>query len=220
MQHECHRCGAVVEDGAPFCRQCNAPQIKVAATAPSVQLDEIRSNVESFSLSARPVQPARAHPIDWRNALPSVFFVAIPAGLLSFPFNLLFFFWTFGAGALSVSSYRKRTGTVVTTGMAVRLGFLSGAVAFGVALFIFLIAMSRPEFGPPLRKQLQAQIQSRVASNPDPAVRQAAAMLTSPDGFATVLTFSIALLGAFFVLFSVLGAVAGATVFAPKNRAP
>ena len=165
-------------------------------------------------------QPARSRPIEWRSAWPAILFVAVPAGLLSFPLNLLFFIWTFGAGALSVSSYRKRTQGAVTPAMAARLGLLSGVVAFAIFLLVFLIAMSRSDFGPPLKQQIRADMERRIANYPDPKVRQAAAALTSPNGFATVFTLAIAMLGFLYVLCSILGAVAGATVFAPKNRAP
>src|SRR5882724_756849 len=220
MQHPCHRCGASVDDGTPFCRNCNAPQIKVAIAQTPAFDRVLESPTELPARYDEFLTPASSRPIDWRSAFPSIFFVAVPAGLLSFPLNLLFFIWTFGAGALSVSSYRKRTQVPVTPGMAARLGLLSGVVAFAVFLLVFLIAMSRPDFGPPLREQLRVQIEQKIANNPDPNVRKAAAVFTSPNGFATVFTVAIAMLGILYLLFSVLGAVAGATVFAPKNRAP
>jgi hypothetical protein len=220
MQQPCYRCGAPVDDGTRFCRQCNAPQIKVVPAEPPAMEDVIETHPELAHRPSEAQPPPRSRPIDWRSAFPAIFFVAVPAGLLSFPLNLLFFVWTFGAGALSVSSYRKRTQVPVTPGMAARLGLLSGVVAFAVFLLVFLIAMSRPDFGPPLREQLRVQIEQKIANNPDPNVRKAAAVFTSPNGFATVFTVAIAMLGILYLLFSVLGAVAGATVFAPKNRAP
>jgi hypothetical protein len=164
--------------------------------------------------------PARSSPIDWRTAFPSIFFVAVPAGLLSFPLNILFFIWTFGAAALSVSTYRKRTGTQVTPSMAVRLGLMSGVIAFAVFLIIFLVALRQPDFGPSFRQQMHTVIERWAASNPDPNAKQVATMLSSADGIATLLTVMAGLYALLFILFSVLGAVAGATVFAPKNRAP
>ena len=216
MPHACYRCGANVDDGVPFCRQCNAPQIKVAAAEPSLPqeiLEAAPEPLERLSYQA----PAQARSIDWRNALPAVFFVAVPAGLLSSsPLSILFFLWTFGAGVISVSTYRKRTQGAVTPGMAARLGLLAGAVAFAIFLIVFLAAMSRPDF----RRQLHEQMESRLASNPDPNIRQAAAILASPDAFATIFTFIIVAIGILFLFFSVLGAIAGATILAPKNRAP
>jgi hypothetical protein len=219
MQHSCHRCGAPVEDGMPFCRHCNAPQIKVVAAGPTME-DMVESHPELASGPLDLPASPRSRAIDWRSAFPVIFFVAVPAGLLSFPLNLFFFIWTFGAGALSVSSYRKRTQSWVTPKMAARLGLISGVVAFAVFLLVSLIALKRPDFGPPLRDQLRGMIERQVAANPNPNAKQVAAMLTSADGMATLLTMVAGMYAFLFILFSVLGAVAGATIFAPKNRAP
>jgi hypothetical protein len=210
-----------VEDGIPFCRQCNAPQIKVVAAEPLLPQEMLGSRPEAVDDFTEPT-PARSRPIDWRNALPSIFFIAVPAGLLSVsgPLGLLFFLWTFSAGALGVSTYRKRTGTSVTPGMAARLGLLSGVVAFAVFLIVFVTAMSRPDFRKTLREQMKSQIEHSVATNPDPATKQLGDMLSSPDGMATILTVGVGVLAFLFILFSVLGGVAGGTIFAPKNRAP
>jgi hypothetical protein len=218
MQHPCHQCGAPVEDGTPFCRQCNAPQIRVASVQQSAEA--LRKPEPEETSAATLAPPPQPRPIQWRNAFPAAFFVAIPAGLLSFPLNILFFLWTFGAGALTVSSYRKRTQTGVTPGMAARLGLLSGVVAFAVFLVVFLIAMQRPEFGPPLRQEMKAALERQVEKSADPNALQVTDMLTSPNGFATLFTMVILLFAVLFIIFSVIGAVAGATVFAPKNRAP
>jgi hypothetical protein len=222
MQHPCHQCGAPVEDGTPFCKQCNAPQIRVASMQPpqSETIEPLR-RPEPQETAAEPAPPPLlSRAIEWRSAFPAALFVAVPAGLLSFPLNILFFLWTFGAGVLTVSSYRKRTRTGVTPGMAARLGLFSGAVAFAVFLVVFLIAMQRPEFGPPLRQEMKAALERQVEKSADPNARKVADMLTSPDGFATLFTMVILLFAVLFIIFSVMGAIAGATVFAPKNRAP
>jgi hypothetical protein len=192
----------------------------VVATEPSLPQEVPESHPEPVVRSREIQAPAPSRPIEWRAAFPAIFFVSVPAGLLSFPLNLLFFIWTFGAGALTVSSYRKRTQAAVTPAMAARLGFLSGIVAFAVFLVVFLTAMSRPDFGPPLRQELRSKIERQLANNPDPNVKQAAAILSSPNGFATVFTIAIMFMGLLFLIFAVVGAVVGATVFAPKNRAP
>jgi hypothetical protein len=219
MQHPCHQCGAPVEDGTPFCKQCNAPQIRVTiAQQPTLEPPQQPEAAEVRPERVAP--PLQSRPIEWRSAFPAAFFVAVPAGLLSFPLNILFFLWTFGAGALTVSSYRKRTQVPVSTGMAMRLGLFSGAVAFAVFLLVFLIAMQRPEFGPPLRQEMRAALERSVEKSADPNARQVADMLTSPNGFATLFTMIILLFAVLFIVCSVIGAIAGATVFAPKNRAP
>src|SRR3954469_4856688 len=218
MQHACHQCGAPVDDGTPCCKQCNAPQIRVA-TAMQAPVEPVRT-LEREEAPQAATLPMRSSPIEWRSAFPAAFFVAVPAGLLSFPLNILFFLWTFGAGALTVGSYRRRTRTAVTPSMALRLGLFSGAVAFAVFLAVFLIAMTRPEFGPPLRQEMKATLERSVEKSPDPNAKQVAEMLTSPNGFATLFTVVILLFAVLFIIFSVIGAIAGATVFAPKNRAP
>jgi hypothetical protein len=221
MQHACYRCSAPVEDGTPFCKQCNAPQIKVVASEPLLPQEVLEPHPQPLQRLTDDA-PARSRSIEWRNALPSIFFIAVPAGLLSVsgPLGLLFFVWAFGAGAIGVSTYRKRTRGSVTLGMAARLGFLSGAVGYTVILIIFLAAMSRPDFPKTLREQMRAQIDRTLANNPDPGAKQLADMLSSPNGMATILTASMALFAFLFFICSILGALAGATIFAPKNRAP
>jgi hypothetical protein len=219
MQHPCHQCGAPVEDGTPFCKQCNAPQIRVASTQQPTY-ESLRKPEPEESVTEAAAPRLQSRPIEWRSAFPAAFFVAVPAGLLSFPLNILFFLWTFGAGALTVSSYRKRTQAGVTPGMAARLGLFSGVLAFAVFLVVFLVAMQRPEFGPPLRQEMRAALERSVQKSADPNARQVADMLTSPNGFATLFTMVILLFAVLFIIFSVIGAIAGATVFAPKNRAP
>jgi hypothetical protein len=219
MQHPCHQCGAPVEDGTPFCKQCNAPQIRVASVQQPT-LESLRMPEPGETVTEAGALPVQSRAIQWRSAFPAAFFVAVPAGLLSFPLNILFFLWTFGAGALTVSSYRKRTQAGVTPGMAARLGLFSGALAFAVFLAVFLVAMQRPEFGPPLRQEMRAALERSVQKSADPNARQVADMLTSPNGFATLFTMVILLFAMLFIIFSVIGAIAGATVFAPKNRAP
>ena len=216
MQHSCHRCGAPVEDGTPFCRQCNAPQIKVVPAERPTMETVPQLGSESPNGASEP----SARPIEWRSAWPAIFFVAVPAGLLSLPLNILFFVWTFAAGALTVSTYRKRTRVLLTPGMAVRLGLLTGIVSYGVFLILFLIALRQPEVSSPLRQKIQSTIERVAANNPDPGAKQLAKHLSTPDGIATVLTMVAGMYAFLFLLFSVLGAVAGATVFAPKDRAP
>ena len=167
-----------------------------------------------------PVGPTPSSPIDWRSALPAAFFIGVPAGLLSIALNILFFLWTFGAGVLTVNSYRKRTQSQVSVGMAMRLGVLSGLIAFGVFLVVFLAAMSRPEFSTPLRQEMKNALDRAVEKNPDPQARQVADMLMSPNGFATLFTVVILIFAFLFIVCSVIGGIAGATMFAPKNRAP
>ena len=219
MQHTCHRCGAPVEDGIPFCRQCNAPQIKVVATEPLLP-QEVLETPSILAVPSNEGSPTQSRSIDWRNALPSVLFIAIPAGLLSVPLNLLFFIWTFAAGAISVSTYRKRTQSSIGSSMAARLGLLTGVVAFAVFLVLFLTAMTRPDFARTMREQMKAAIDRSLASSSDPAAKQLAATFSSPDGMATLLTLVMGLFAFLFILFPVLGGIAGATIFAPKNRAP
>ncbi|MFL6299103.1 MAG: hypothetical protein ACJ71N_00680 [Terriglobales bacterium] len=218
MQHPCHQCGAPVDDGTPFCKQCKAPQIRVV-TVPQSDIEPLR--MPEPEDAPEPTLPSvQSSPIDWRSAWPSAFFVAVPAGLLAFALNPLFFLWTFGAGALSVSSYRKRTQAPVTRAMALRLGLFSGVVAFAVFLSVFLMAMARPEFSSALRQQMKTTVDRVAQQNPAPNSQKTAEILTSPDGFATMILLVNGMFAVLFIVFAVIGAMAGITVFAPKNRAP
>ena len=80
--------------------------------------------------------------------------------------------------------------------------------------------MSRPEFSTPLRQEMKNALDRAVEKNPDPQARQVADMLMSPNGFATLFTVVILIFAFLFIVCSVIGGIAGATMFAPKNRAP
>src|SRR3954471_11075207 len=77
MQHACHQCGAPVDDGTPFCKQCNAPQIRVA-TAMQAPVEPVRT-LEREEAPQAATLPMRSSPIEWRSAFPAAFFVAVPA---------------------------------------------------------------------------------------------------------------------------------------------
>ena len=77
MEHPCHKCGAAVEDGTPFCKQCGAPQIRVpgieAQEPPAVRPPAPTPTESSPELSSLPglLSPERrSGDVQWAHALP------------------------------------------------------------------------------------------------------------------------------------------------------
>ena len=135
MEHSCHNCGAAVEDGVPFCKNCGAPQIRVLGAdaepssepqpASAPQLPEVAAPVLELPVFRAPVPPA--HGVQWAHAL--------PGAALAGAFSLLAAVVPYAAygpafmlgGALAVIFYRRRVkDRVPTPPEGARIGAASG----------------------------------------------------------------------------------------------
>ena len=147
--HDCSQCGAVVENGQPFCPKCHAPQIKVPVRPPTAPVTEPLppGTPEDLQPPAEPVvdetnglvtqesiPPQPENKLIWRAALGS----ALVAGLLaavgtSIPIIPLAMLCMFASGGLAVTLYRRRAGYhTVTPWMGAKLGLLAGGLGFGL----------------------------------------------------------------------------------------
>jgi len=77
VEHPCHKCGAAVEDGTPFCKQCGAPQIRVPgieaveSSAPGpAAITPIESAPEVPSIPSVLLSEGRSPGVQWAHALP------------------------------------------------------------------------------------------------------------------------------------------------------
>jgi hypothetical protein len=197
VEHACHKCGAAVEDGTPFCKQCGAPQIRVAGLEPQ----------DAAVFSPIPL-PANADPraLQWSKALPSAAIAGFVAAVLMLVPLGGFGIGMMAAGSLSVLLYRRRDPIAeLTPGMGGRLGAVTGG--FGFAMFGIFTAVEGLVFhsGGELHTALIEAVQQSAARTTDPQALQVLDYLKSPSGLALVMVMGLAVMLVAFVLFSSIG---------------
>lgn len=143
MEHSCENCGAVVEDGRPFCTQCRAPQIHVQIAEQPSEIDTARdaSLGTSDTLAEAPDfgrPPTLQQSLFDRKVAARC---ALKAGVIGV--LLLFLIPFLGVvltGYLAVYLYRREHGFLPATAGASRLGGAAGLVAFAIYFLIVVIS--------------------------------------------------------------------------------
>jgi len=214
VEHPCYKCGANVEDGTPFCPQCNSPQIRVAGSeplAPAAATLEVAT--EQYPSHALSVTVA----LDWRQALPAAgvaLLAAIFLILLGMPAGL----GMLAAGFLSVVLYRRRyPATHLTAGMGARLGALTGGLGFCV-LAATLAMWTAFRSSKAIHDALLNYIQQYAAHSSDPHMPQVLELFNTPEGFTFIMIFTLMMTLAAFLIFSSLGGALGAFLLYRKDR--
>ncbi len=230
VEHPCYKCATSIDETLPFCPHCGAPQIRVASTDsdPSQSGTPASTDASPQVLSASSWTPGAQvhipHPaaIQWELAWKGALLSGLGAAVLSaLPvLTLGCCLWLLGAGALSVWLYQRRVpGAVVTPGMGMRIGALSGAIGFVASTVwsVLRFATNSQE----LRTAMQEQVDKSLASNSDPRaeemMRQFMNNLNTPQGLATFFVIIMAIMGVVFVLFSAAGGALGASMFARRR---
>jgi len=236
VEHPCYRCQALIEEGIAFCPHCGAPQIRVVppeenmpATqpAPPAAPGEIPSPTQpppAWRSGGLPHVP-QANAIQWNLAWQGALLAGAGAGILSVVpiVKIGCCLWLLGAGALVVVLYQRRTpGTLITPGMGMRLGALTGVFAFVVyavaATRSFLVLLSSGEF----RRLMQEQTEKQMASNPDPKVqeimRQMFDWINTAQGLATFMVMILLVMAVMFVVFCSAGGALGASMFGRRRE--
>jgi hypothetical protein len=214
VENPCYKCGASVEDGTPFCPQCNAPQIRVAAPeplAPPATTPEVA--IEHYASHASP------HPfaLEWAQALPSAgiaLLAAIFLTLVGMPAGL----GMLAAGFLSVVLYRRRCPmTHVTGGMGARLGALTGVLGFG-AVTVILALWTAFRSGKEIHDAFLNYIQQYATRSSDPHMQQVLELFNTPEGFTFIMILSLIMTLVAFLIFSSLGGAIAAFLLHRKDR--
>ena len=211
MEHPCHKCGISVEDGVPFCPQCNAPQIRV------VNLEALPASIPEAGFP-QPMggNTAQLHwPYAWRAAalagLTAALVMLIPFG--GSVVGLV------AAGGLAVALYQRRIPAAnLTAGAGARLGALGGMIGF--VIFTILTAMGMALFGggDKLRESLLEAVEKASNQSPDPHARELLETFKTPSGLAVLLVLSFAALAVVFVLCSGVGGALGAKLLHRKEQ--
>jgi hypothetical protein len=237
MEHPCYRCQALVDEGIAFCPHCGAPQIRVAPPEESQPLTpppppaEFPSPVqpafppEQWSQSGTIYPPPPPNAIRWELAWRGALLAGIGAALLSaVPIVAIgCCLWMLGAGAISVWMYQRRVpATVITPGMGMRLGALTGVIAFAVNAAVttvsFLALRSTGDF----RRTLQEQMEKQMANNPDPRaqemVQRMMDWMITPQGAASLIVLVLLFMAVMFVVFCGAGGAVGASMFGRRRE--
>lgn len=227
MEHPCYKCQTSIDETLPFCPHCGAPQIRVASpdealqSPPSADAPPQLIQPELWATGA-PAYLPQTGVIQWELAWKGALLAGLAAALLTaLPvLSLGCCLWLLGAGALAVWLYMRRVpGTLVTPGMGMRIGAVSGVVGFVVTTIwsVVRFAANSQEF----RTALQEQMNRSIASNPDPRaqeiMRQFMTNLNTPQGLAIFFVLMLVIMAIVFVIFSAAGGALGASIFARRR---
>ncbi len=217
VEHFCQQCGAAVEDGAPFCPKCNAPQIRVNAGG---------TNDPSFPPGTPgqlqpPAQPVPLGPSKLHSSamLPAALMAGAIMGVLSsIPVvSVGCCLWMIVGGILAVRFYQNRAPGMVTGGMGARLGALSGLIGW-VIYAVVLAAQLAFGRGAGLKAEMIRQLQEAAAKNPDPNAQQVAQRLATPEGITMILIVGLFAFLFGFLIFGSIGGAVGAALFGKRQQ--
>lgn len=225
MEHICQRCGSPVDDSAPFCGSCGAPQIRFSGTV--IPSPTVSVTVPVLPLST-PVQPddysASTVTLDRNTAALSrrhALRAAIAAGSIAALLSLLPLGFILGpplGGFLSVLLYRRRSWSADPSPSAgFRLGALSGL--FGFAIFAVLagaqVLLLHGQND--VRAAMIEAIHRQQARNPDPQSRQMLDYFLTPHGLMLMMIVGVIFMAIAFVLLSGIGGSISAALLRRKE---
>lgn len=210
MEHACYKCGSNVEDGIPFCPQCNAPQIRVESASVGTVSSAERAGIPF---------PQSETSIQWSDALPSAGLAGLIAAFLMFiPLGALGL-GMLAAGVLSVIFYRRRNpASNLAPGMGARLGAVGGAFGFGIFAILSTLGTLLFHTGGQLRAAMLEAVEQSAKRSADPQAQQVIEYLKTPPGLALMMGLSLAFLLVAFVILSSVGGAVGAALTRRKDR--
>ncbi len=211
-----------MEDGAAFCPNCRAPQIRVPgaedrpATAPLAP-----GTPGEIQPPATPVAWQERHPaeysawqgqsgvaapndrVSWGDALPGAVVAGLLIGAVLIPI-LSVFIAPAVAGTVAVVLYaQRRPDQSLTRGVGARIGSIAGL--FGFVLFAVLVIFESLVIRG--GAQFREALQQAAARNPTPEVQAMMSRLLTPEGIVVI---AVIMLIFFFALFAGFGAIGGA----------
>lgn len=205
-----------MEEGVAFCPHCGAPQIRVVvAESPAATVLPNASGAAVLPMAqASPVVLSMPWSAAFRSCALAAFLASLLMALRLYPPVAIV-----SAGFLAVVLYRQRwPASVITLGMGIRLGALSGLLLFVITSIAGAAVTLFGHKGAEIRSDLIKSIDQVASQTTDP---QALALLhytKTPAGLEWFMVASVVIL--FFtsiVLASVGGAIAGA-VFRRQDR--
>jgi hypothetical protein len=216
MELPCYKCGALVEEGRPFCPHCAAPQIRVLLPEPvaasplgQVALAQHTAN----ELPASQTVPVLALPMRWSQALRPCALAAIVASVLM-SLGLNPFVAMLVVGFLAVvffRSGRREISISFTTGAA--LGALSGLLWFAISAILETVIVLVTHKGDELRTELINRVQQAATQTTDPQVLAVFDRLKTPGGIEFLMLTGIFFAFLAAIVLGSLGGVVGSSLF-------
>ncbi len=208
-----------MEEGVPFCPECNAPQIRVGGTEPATPSlppgtpGEIQPPAQPVILGHAPAQPA----IDWSKALPSAAIAGVLIMLALVVPLAIFFLWMLAGGALAVALYRRRNPGPISPGAGARIGAISGLFGYIIFALTYSIMLLVTRGGGTLRDELMRRIQEVASRNPDPQAQEMMHRLMMPESLAFIIAIGLVLFLFAFLALSSIGGALGAKLFGDRE---
>jgi len=189
-------CGAELPAGALFCHKCGKPQREIATgeTEPESVVPPLPPP------AALPQEPL---PVSFRNpvAVRIGLLLAVAATVLT---SFLPFLNWLAAGFFAVFFYRRKTGLLVNVGAGVRMGWITGLLAFGLAAIMSLAIQLPAALSGQLAKTYQQAMKNFPFQDPA-AVQQVSKFMATPPGAAAILALTLASLFVFTTFLSMAG---------------
>lgn len=184
---------------ALFCHKCGKPQRELLA--PEAPVQPVQEERPRFL--PPPAALREALPLNFRNAAAVRIALVVAAGSTLVFFFLPFLNWVFG-GFFAVFFYRRRTGSLLNLGAGMRMGWITGVLAF--ALYIVPFALQLPRMSGLVQERLRGM-------SADPAIiAQMVGFFQSGTGMAMVVAFTLAAMFLIITFLSMAGGALGAKV--------
>jgi len=208
VEHSCHRCGAKVEDGVPFCAHCGAPQIRVSEAPQSTSGSPTPADPGELPFPAQPVAIPHLSDVVWQRAVGVALFATVLAALVSIVIavvarapQLSAVLWMLTGGPLTVALYHRRRIGRVTPRIGAKLGALTGLFGFAISGVLCVLEYVALRGNAELRSALEQQLKQVARSAPD--AQQVIEQFLTPHGLSIALILLL-------VAFPLVSAVGGA----------
>ena len=197
-------CGAQLPPDALFCHKCGKPQREILPPSDEQAAPRVEQAPPPPAAPFFPSSLRDSLPLNFHNSAAVRIGLIVAAGSTMVFFVLPFLNWVFG-GFLAVFLYRRRTGSLLNTGAGMRLGWITGVLAF--VLYIIPFAIQIPRMNSMMAERLRSmQVQ-------DPAlVEQMMRFFQSAPGTAVVVTSSLIVMFLIITFLSMAGGALGAKV--------
>ncbi|MGA2909021.1 MAG: hypothetical protein ABSE36_15065 [Terracidiphilus sp.] len=222
MELTCSRCHQTVEPEDCFCPFCGLPQLIYTADG--------SAGMGQPERAGEPVRDAGA--VDWKPALRLALMLAIPTGALCSMFSPVSFIGLplmAAAGAWAVALYmRGRRPAWITIGAGARIGLVTGILGSWTAALTTAISLYAMRFWLHDGSAIDDLWQSTINQGLQPlasagsvdaqAIASYKALVLSPEGHASLMLLSTALLALIVLGFSVAGGALGARFLGRPRR--
>jgi hypothetical protein len=194
-------CGTQLPPDALFCHKCGKPQREIAAEEPEPQ------PVPAY-LPTPEASPPEFPPVSFRNP------VAVRIGLLlavsaTVLMGLLPFLNWLAAGFFAVLFYRRRTGSLLNVGAGMRMGWITGLLAFVLAAITTLAIQVPAALSGKLAAVFEQQMKAMPMQDPE-TIQQFSRFLATGPGVAAMLVVTLIALFIFITFLSMAGGALGA----------